>query len=321
MSQSDFLRPLRVTAKRQVARDIHLFELRDPQGADLPAFTAGAHLPIRVPSGAMRHYSLCGDPADASVYQLAVKREALGRGGSMSLVDGVNEGDTVMAGGPENLFALSDKARSFILVGGGIGITPMMAMVRQLQAEGGRPFKLYYLTRDPESTVFLDELNAPELAGRVVIHHDHGDPAQSLDLWKVFEKVASGTHVYCCGPRALMDSVRDMTGHWPDSAIHFESFGADTRPHADDQPFTVELRRSDKRIDVGARQTILDALRAHHVQVPSSCESGTCGSCKVGLLEGQADHRDLVLLPEERDSQVMVCVSRCSGGGCLVLDL
>lgn len=321
MTQSDSLRPLRVTVKRQVARDIHLFELRDPQGGALPAFSAGAHLPIRVPTGAMRQYSLCGDPQDASAYQLAVKREANGRGGSISLVDGVNEGDTVMAGAPENLFALSDKARSFILVGGGIGITPMMAMVRQLQAEGMRSFKLYYLTRDPESTAFLDELNSPELAGRVVVHHDHGDPARSLDLWKVFEKVASGTHVYCCGPKPLMDSVRDMTGHWPDSAIHFESFGADTRPHADDEAFTVELHRSGRRIDVGARQTILDALRAHQVPVPSSCESGTCGSCKVGLLAGQADHRDLVLLPEERDSQVMVCVSRCSGGGCLVLDL
>lgn len=320
MSDTLPLRPLRVSLKQAIARDIHLFELRDPDGAPLPAFTAGAHLPMRVPSGAMRQYSLCGDPEVTDSYRIAVKREAQGRGGSISLVDGVAEGDIVMAGAPENLFELSDKAKSFILVGGGIGITPMMAMVRTLQAEGLRHFKLYYFSRDPEAAAFLDELGAPDLASKVVVHHDHGDPSRSYDLWKIFEKVASGTHVYCCGPKGLMDSVKDMTGHWPDSSIHFESFGGDTKPHADDQPFEVVLQRSGQRVTVGARQSILEALRQHGTTVPSSCESGTCGSCKVRLLEGEADHRDLVLLPEEQGEQVMVCVSRAKGP-CLVLDL
>lgn len=320
MTTTPTLRPLVVSRKQQIARDIHLFELRDPAGAALPAFTAGAHLPLQVPSGAMRQYSLCNDPQETDRYQVAVKREAAGRGGSVSLVDGIDEGDTLRVGEPQNLFALSDKARSFILVGGGIGITPMMAMVRQLQAEGLRPFRLYYFTRDAEGTAFLDELREPELAGRVMVHHDHGDPAQSFDLWKIFEKVASGAHVYCCGPKGLMDTVKDMTGHWPDSAIHFESFGGDTQPRADDRPFEVVLQRSGQRVAVGARQSILEALRQAGTTVPSSCESGTCGSCKVPLLEGEADHRDLVLLPEERASQVMVCVSRARGD-CLVLDL
>ncbi len=314
------LRPLLVSHKQQIARDIHLFELRDPAGGALPAFSAGAHLPLRVPSGAMRQYSLCNDPQETDRYLIAVKREANGRGGSRSLVDEVAPGDTVLAGVPDNLFALSDKARSFILVAGGIGITPMMAMVRQLQAEGLRSFKLYYFARDPEGAAFLDELRGDDLAGQVVIHHDHGDPARSFDLWKVFEKVASGTHVYCCGPKGLMEAVKDMTGHWPDSAIHFESFGADTQPRADDQPFDVVLQRSGQRVAVGARQSILEALRLAGTAVPSSCESGTCGSCKVRLLEGEADHRDLVLLPEERGDHVMVCVSRAKGN-CLVLDL
>lgn len=320
MSEAPTLQPLRVVRKQAIARDIHLFELRAPEGDALPPFTAGAHLPIQVPGGAMRQYSLCNDPQEADRYQIAVKREENGRGGSRRLVDEVAEGDTLMAGAPENLFALSDKARSFILVAGGIGITPMMAMVRQLQAEGLRKFKLYYFSRDPEGAAFLDELASDELAGQVVVHHDHGDPARSYDLWKIFEKVASGTHVYCCGPKGLMDSVRDMTGHWPDTAIHFESFGADTKPHADDKPFEVLLQRSGLRVEVGAKQTILDALRAVQVTVPSSCESGTCGSCKVHLLEGEADHRDLVLLPEEKADRVMVCVSRAKGN-CLVLDL
>lgn len=321
MTISSSLRPLRVDAKREIARDIHLFELRDPNGAKLPAFTAGAHLPVRVPSGVMRQYSLCSDPQESNFYQLAVKLDAAGRGGSISLVKEVAEGDMLMVGEPENLFALSEKARSFILVGGGIGITPIMAMVRQLEAEKLRPFKLYYFTRDPEGSAFLDELRAPDLAGQVVIHHDHGDPARSFDLWKIFEKVANGTHIYCCGPKGLMDTVKDMTGHWPDNCIHFESFGADTRSHADDHAFDVMLHRSGKRITVGTNQSILDALRGQGINVPSSCESGTCGSCKVRLLEGQADHRDLVLLPEEKISHVMVCVSRCQNGDSLVLDL
>lgn len=320
MSEAQTLRPLRVVRKQAIARDIHLLELCDPAGAALPPFTAGAHLPIRVPTGAMRHYSLCNDPQETARYQIAVKREEQGRGGSRSLVDGVAEGETVMVGAPENLFPLSDKARSFILVAGGIGITPMMAMLRSLQAEGLRSFKLYYFSRDPEGSAFLDELGSQDLAGKVVVHHDHGDPARAYDLWKIFEKVVAGTHVYCCGPRGLMDAVKDMTGHWPGSAVHFESFGADTRPHADDQPFEVLLQRSGRRVPVSAQQSILDALRAASVAVTSSCESGTCGSCKVKLLEGEADHRDLVLLEEEKADHLMVCVSRAKGA-CLVLDL
>jgi phthalate 4,5-dioxygenase reductase component len=273
-----------------------------------------------VPGGAMRQYSLCNDPQESDRYQIAVKREANGRGGSRRLVDELHEGGMLMAGVPENLFELSDKARSFILVAGGIGITPIMAMVRQLQADGRRKFKLYYFSRDPQGAAFLDELAVDGLAGQVVVHHDHGDPSRSYDLWPVFEKAVSGVHVYCCGPKALMDSVRDMTGHWPDSAIHFESFGADIQPHADDKPFEVLLQRSGQRVEVAARQTILDALRAAQVKVPSSCESGTCGSCKVRLLEGEADHRDLVLLPEEKADHVMVCVSRAKGER-LVLEL
>lgn len=320
MTDTSDLRPLRVSRKVRIAKDIHWMELRPDGGAALASFAAGAHLPIRVPSGAMRQYSLCGSPEVTDSYAIAVKREAQGRGGSVSLVDGVSEGDVLMAGEPRNFFALSEKAKSFILVAGGIGVTPMMAMLHSLRAEGVRPFKLYYLTRDEESTAFAEELRAPDLAARVVIHHDHGDPARSLDLWSLFEKPSSGTHVYCCGPQGLMDAVRDMTGHWPDSAIHFESFGADTRPHADDQPFDIELARSGGTLHVEVGQTMLQVLHQNRVAVPSSCESGTCGSCKVGLLQGEADHRDQVLLPEERGDHVMVCVSRARGPK-LVLDL
>jgi phthalate 4,5-dioxygenase reductase subunit len=320
LSPSTELRPLCVRRKTQVARDIHAFELVAPDGAPLPSFEAGAHLPVLAPNGMLRQYSLYSDPGQLDHYGIAVKREAGGRGGSISMADELKEGDTLMAGPCANAFGLSDKARSFILVAGGIGITPMMSMVHALQADGLRPFKLYYLTRDPESTAFAKELAQLLPAHQLKIHHDHGDPTRSLDLWPVFEKPQAGAHVYCCGPRGLMDGVRDMTGHWPDSSVHFEIFGADAKARPDDQPFEVTLARSARNLRVEAGQTLLGALRDAGLYVPSSCESGTCGSCKVGLIEGVADHRDMVLLPEERDHHIMACVSRAHGGR-LVLDL
>lgn len=313
---------LSVTRAEPAARGIQCFELRHPDGAELPPFTAGAHVAVRTPSGALRQYSLAGDPADRSRYLIAVKREGNGRGGSLSLVDGVRAGQTLEVGLPQNLFELDARARSFVLIAGGIGITPFMSMARQLLAEGTRPFTLYYLTRDPESSAFLDELGGADFAPHVVLHHDGGDPSRGYDLWPVLEKPGStqGRHVYCCGPAPLMEAVRDMTGHWPSSAVHFESFGADTRPHADDQPFEVRLERSGRIFQVPVGRSILDELRAQGVSVSSSCESGTCGSCKTGLLDGEADHRDLVLMDEEKKDHIMVCVSRAKSP-CLVLDL
>lgn len=316
------LMTLRVERAEPAARGIQRFELRDPAGAPLPPFSAGAHIRVKTPSGAMRQYSLSNDPAERDRYVIAVKREGNGRGGSLSLVDGVKTGQTLEVDKPENLFELDEKARSFVLVAGGIGITPMMAMARQLLREGDRPFKLYYLTRDAEGSAFLDELMGSEFAPYVLIHHDGGEPENTFDLWPVLEKPGStaGRHVYCCGPKPLMDAVRDMTGHWPSSAVHFESFGADTKPHDDDQPFEVRLEQSGRTVMVGVGQSILDALRHEGVLVPSSCESGTCGSCKTRLIDGAADHRDLVLLDEEKGNHIMVCVSRAKSP-CLVLDL
>lgn len=316
------LMPLRVAHTELAARGIQCIELRHPQGEPLPPFTAGAHIPVRTPGGAMRQYSLCNDPAEQDRYVIAVKREVDGRGGSRSLVDAARPGLVLEVGVPQNAFALDPKASSFVLIAGGIGITPMMAMARHLLAEDGRPFKLYYLTRDAEGTAFLDELRALPFAPHVVVHHDGGDPANAFDLWPLLEKPgsAAGRHVYCCGPTPLMDAVRDMSGHWPSNAVHFESFGADLQTHADDQPFEVQLQHSGARFTVPVGQSILETLRARGVDVASSCESGTCGSCKTRLLEGEADHRDLVLLPEERPTHVMVCVSRAKTP-CLVLDL
>ncbi|HEV7263488.1 MAG TPA: PDR/VanB family oxidoreductase [Falsiroseomonas sp.] len=319
--QAEF-RPLRILAADRIAEGIHRFDLADPEGAELAAFTAGAHLRLRVPNGLVRRYSLCSDPADTSSYSIAVKREEGGQGGSVSLCDGTRAGDLLPAAPPRNDFALSGNPVSRVFIAGGIGITPIMAMIRHLQAEGRPPWKLYYLTRSPTQTAFLEELRAPELRGKVVIHHDGGDPDKAYDLWPLLEQ-PKGRHVHCCGPRGLMQAVRDMTGHWPASAMQFEDFGAgggQQRP--DDLAFTVRLARSGRVVEVPAGTSILQTLRAAGVAVAHSCESGTCGTCRTGLLAGTADHRDLVLMEHETATQIMVCVSRAAPGtGELVLDL
>ena len=299
--------PRRVTRAERIAEDIHLFELRDPAGADLPEFSAGAHVSLRVPNGMIRKFSLCNDPAERDRYVIAVKREAPGRGGSESLIRDVAQGSEVPVSAPANNFALAKSGGGYLFIAGGIGITPIMAMIRHLVATGGR-FKLCYCTRSAAATAFRDELAAPELRGKVTIHHDQGDLANALDLWPVVEKPQG--HLYCCGPRGLMQAVRDMTGHWSPSAVHFEAFTEAAEPKPDDRPFAVRLARSGGRVLVPVGATILEALRAHGLDVPSSCESGTCGTCRTRLIAGEADHRDLVLGDDERAGNIMVCVSR-----------
>lgn len=315
---SDYFK-VRVARKETLAGGIHLFELHHPEGADLPAFTAGAHLTVKVPNGSRRNYSLCSNPAEKSLYQIAVKRDTGGRGGSLSMVDDVHEGDLLNISAPRNNFELHPRANKFLFVAGGIGITPVLSMMRHLKAQGSAEFRLIYCTRDAESTAFLSELTGPEFGKHVQVHHDHGDIENALDFWPVFES-PTNTHVYCCGPRGLMDAVADMSGHWPSGSIHFESFGVDASAYASNTAFTVRLQKTGKTVAVAADESILEALRGAGLRVPSSCESGTCGSCRTTLLAGEAEHRDMVLSDEEKTSNIMVCVSRATSAE-LVLDL
>jgi phthalate 4,5-dioxygenase reductase subunit len=310
---------LRLTEREMIAADIHRFEFRLPDGGELPPFTAGAHIAVQVPNGAVRKYSLCNDPAERERYVIAVKRETAGTGGSASLIDAAKSGDDLPITPPVNDFELPRNARNFIFIAGGIGITPIMAMIREITAEDGKTFKLYYCTRSREATAFREELSAPEFKGKVVMHHDGGDPERVLDLWPALEERRNLAHIYCCGPRALMESVRDMSGHWPQTAVHFESFVEGKVAQPDDKPFTVKLARSGEVIEVPVGVTILDAVRAAGHDAPSSCESGTCGTCRTALLEGEADHRDLVLGEHERANNIMICVSRARSAQ-LVID-
>ena len=305
--ESDML-PLCVTAAEPIAEGISLFELRHPDGAGLPEFTPGAHVALRVPNGLIRKYSLCNDPDERDRYCIAVKREAHENSGSTSMVENAKAGDTLPVSAPRNNFALAKSPAGYTFIAGGIGITPIMSMIRHLTATGATPFKLYYCTRSPEMTAFREQLTAPPFKAKTVIHHDGGDPARNLDLWPILERPKG--HVYCCGPRPMMQQVRDMTGHWSPSAVHFEAFTEPARRAPDDRAFKVRLAKSGGVVDVPVGTTILEALRDHGLDVSSSCESGTCGTCRTRLVSGDVDHRDLVLSEHEHADTIMVCVSR-----------
>ncbi len=311
---------LTVTHKAEIANGITLFELSDPAQPVLPAFTAGAHIAVTTPNGLQRRYSLCNAPSERHRYQIAVQRDAQGAGGSVSLVDGVKVGDRLSVSAPLNYFPLAPEAQHTLLLAGGIGITPMLAMVHELQARQAG-FTLVYVARFPESSAFLDALSAPELAGHVRIHHSHGDPARALALAPILADCAPGTHLYCCGPRRLMQAVRELASGWPAGTVHFEDFGTSEQPQAGgEQAFTVRLARSNTSVAVPAGVSILKALLDGGIDVPSSCESGTCGACRTKLISGEAEHRDYVLDEEEFETDIMICVSRAKCAE-LVLDL
>ncbi len=290
------------------ADGIRGFELRRPDGGDLPEFEPGAHIGVHTPNGELRKYSLCNDPAERDRYEIAVLREAAGHGGSISMVDDVRDGAEIEIAPPQNDFPLVASPAGYTFIAGGIGITPIMSMIRHLKGGPGTKFKLFYCARTAAGTAFRDQLSAPGFRSQVVFHHDDGDPSRNLDLWPALEQPKG--HLYCCGPRGLMQAVRDMTGHWSPSAVHFEAFTESRETRPDDRAFKVRLDRSNATVEVPVGRTILEALRAAGHEAASSCESGTCGTCRTRLLAGTPDHRDLVLADHERADNIMICVSR-----------
>ena len=306
---------LKVRAIAELTPRIRSFELVPPvRGETLPAFTAGAHLTVHLPSGLERQYSLCNDPAERHRYVIAVQREENGRGGSEEMFRAVHVGDAITVGLPRNHFPLHEEGEGeSVLIAGGIGVTPILAMARHLAATGRR-FSVLHLTRDPEATPFADELAAFAAAGMAVtLHHDGGDPARAFDLAGFLGSLPETAHVYCCGPTGLMAAVETL-GAARGDRLHFEHFSNDDAgPRSGDQAFTVVLGRSGREIGVAADTTILQALLDAGLDVDYSCTEGTCGTCITRLLEGEPDHRDLVLLPEEKADNIVICCSRAKG--------
>ncbi len=304
-----------VSARRALTDTIAEFTLTPVDGGALPSFTPGAHITVATPSGAMRRYSLVSDGAAPSEYVIALKREPASRGGSASMHDEALEGTVLQIEPPENDFALV-PAPEYLLIAGGIGVTPILSMARHLSAQGS-PFRVVYCTRSAAETAYLDELAA--MGDHVTIHHDEGDFDQMYDFWDDFE-TPRPTHVYCCGPAPLMEEIKALCGHWPEGRVHFEDFKPVEVVKPNDTAFTVRLKKSAQSIKIPSDLSILEGLRAAGVETVSSCESGTCGTCKCGLIEGEADHRDMVLMDHEKADKIMICVSRAKSAE-LVLDL
>jgi phthalate 4,5-dioxygenase reductase subunit len=302
---------LLVAEKTEVARATWLFELRSFHGEELPAFAPGAHLLVRTPAGPLRRYSLCSSPSDRTCYRLGVKHEPEGGGGSASMIENLRAGDVLSTSLPVNYFPLDAGASRSLLIAGGIGITPILAMAHELR-EKAAPFRLIYCARSPDTAAFADLLASPEFADTAMVHYDGGDAARAFDFRARLADHVPGTHLYCCGPRALMQGVRDASRHWPAGTVHFEDFGTSIHSGggAGEGGFRIRLADSGDVVAVGPDETILDALRRHGHDVPSSCEAGTCGSCRTGLLAGVADHRDFVLDDDEHGTAIMICVSR-----------
>lgn len=311
---------LYVKAKREIATDIYEFDLRAEGDEVLPIFTAGSHISVLTPSGRVNKYSLCNDSEESHRYVIAVKRDEGGRGGSISMADEVQVGTVVEVSIPVNVFEMTAIRPEYVLIAGGIGITPIYAMMQSLKAQGVTSFTLYYLSRNPESAAYLSELTTESWRNHVVTHHNEGNPDDWYDLWPVLE-TPGNKQVYCCGPMLLMEEVKAMTGHWPQGTVTFESFGTDAALARTNVAFQVQLAKSGGCIEVDAQTTLLEALTAHGIKVPSSCESGTCGSCKTDLISGDVEHRDMVLDEDEQARQIMVCVSRGCGAEPVVLDL
>lgn len=320
---------LLVRAIHDEAPGIRSFELSDPDGHELPPFTAGSHVDVVVPGGPLRQYSLFNDPAERHRYRIAVLLEPSGRGGSRAMHEAVAPGDLLEVSAPRNHFPLEESAERHLLIAGGIGVTPLLAMVSRLQRIGA-PFEIHYCTRSAERTAFRDALAPLAAAGAVRFHHDGGDPGRGLDVRALVARADDdeGTHLYCCGPPGLMRAVRDAASAWPAYRLHFEHFAAPATPQPAaaaagpdaEQAFEVELASSGRVLTVPPGQSILSVLCAAGLSPDSSCEAGVCGVCRTRYLAGDVDHRDFVLADAERADHVMICVSR-SRGPRLVLDL
>ncbi|MBS0514442.1 MAG: PepSY domain-containing protein [Proteobacteria bacterium] len=316
-------RRVRVVRKTAEATNIFTFELADPDGAALPAFSAGAHIDVQVRDGLVRQYSLCNDPRETHRYLIGVLRTNDSRGGSRALHDEVGEGDLIRIGEPRNHFPLVHAAEQSLLLAAGIGITPILCMAERL-ANVGADFHLHYWARSRAHAAFVERVEQSAFADRAQFHFSEGVPAQRANLDEVLARPGARTHLYVCGPVRFMDAalLAARRAGWREEHLHREYFSADLVRSANDTGFVVKLASSGKSYTVGKTKSVLEVLAANGVVLPRSCEQGVCGTCLTGVLDGVPDHRDRVLSAAERarNDRFTPCCSRAKSP-ILVLDL
>jgi vanillate O-demethylase ferredoxin subunit len=314
---------VRVSERRVEAEEVVGIELRAAGSGDLPPFSAGSHIELQFTPNLTRAYSLCNSPAERDRYVIAVLREPHGRGGSAHVHENVKVGDLLSISHPKNLFELDERASKSLFFAGGIGITPIVSMAERLQALR-RDFSLHYFSRSAARTAFLPRLSLAAYAPRVHLHHGLSVAATVDAVKGALDSADPETDVYVCGPRAFIDTVLDSARArgWMPERLHAESFGGDVRPLASDAAFVVQLASSGLQVTVSPDESVVDALRKEGVHIDTSCEQGVCGTCLTRVLHGVPDHRDMFLLPDEKDAndQFLPCCSR-SKSALLVLDL
>jgi ferredoxin-NADP reductase len=320
-SKHAITRALVVERVTQVAEDIVRLRLVSPDGLPLPRWTPGSHIDIECGSpDVTRQYSLCGDPAEANVLEVAVLREPQGRGGSAWIHANVRAGDRVKIRGPRNHFRLDESLERIIFIAGGIGITPVCAMARRARALGIE-YELHYSGRKRSTMAFLDDLAA--LHGDR-LHVYAADEGRRNDFDALLAQPIPAAKVYACGPVRMLEALEQACAAWPEDALRIEHFVSTigTFDPAREHAFDVELKDSGIVLPVPPDQTVLQVLRAANIDIQSDCEEGLCGSCEVRVLAGQIDHRDVVLTRAEREThaRMMTCCSRACGSR-LVLEL
>ena len=304
------------------AENINSYELVAPTGGELAPFTAGGHIDLHLSNGMIRSYSLVNDQRERHRYLIAVNKDAAGRGGSSFVHDSIRAGDIITVSHPRNNFALHEEAEHSVLIAGGIGITPLLSMVRRLETLE-RSWELFYAARTRVAAAFLDELDAlrPNVHLNLRVDFDDERSGRVFDLAAIVKKAPAHAHLYCCGPLPMLAAFEAATADRPAGHVHVEYFQARQAP-AIEGGFEVKLARSNRRILVEAGKTILDALLDAGIAVNYACTEGVCGTCETRVLEGIPDHRDQFLSKEEQaaNKTVMIC---CSGvkSGTLVLDL
>ncbi|KAF1023514.1 MAG: Phenoxybenzoate dioxygenase subunit beta [Paracidovorax wautersii] len=314
--------PVRVVQTTWHTPEVIGLSLQALDGRPLPGWQAGAHVDLHLPGELVRAYSLCGVPsAQPGRYDIAVKREPMGRGGSQA-VHQLRAGSELQVGAPRNLFALADEPCHHLLLGGGIGLTPLVAMAHTLHQQG-RDFTLVVYARSRELLPLRTILENAAWRDRVHVHLDDAGHGTAPSDW--LARAPAGCHVYFCGPAGFMDHLREAARHWPAPRVHFEYFGAPQAPAGTAETaaasgFEVRLARQQIAIQVAPDQSIAQALQAAGMAVDTVCEQGICGSCVTPYLDGTPDHQDLCLSQEERASHLALCCSRCTSSH-LTLDL
>lgn len=304
------------------AERVNSYELVPPDGRELEPFTAGSHIDLHLPSKMIRSYSLLNDQRERHRYVIAVNKDAASRGGSSFLHDQVRVGDILTVSAPKNNFPLHEDAESSVLIAGGIGITPLLSMIRRLEFLGRR-WDLFYAAKSRNAAAFLGEIGGLRPNAHLNLHVDVDDErsGRMFDLASVVKQASPEAHLYCCGPVPMLEAFEAITADRPADNVHVEYFQAREAPVLDGG-FEVKLAKSNRIIAVEAGKTILNAILDAGITPNYACSEGVCGTCETRVLEGVPDHRDQFLSQDEQASNktIMIC---CSGSRSrtLVLDL